>query len=90
MDLHNGAKQAIVAMELVAKDGFPKAVSRCTLPFTAARYMDHITTDRCVIDVMEEGLVLFEIWKDHTAGEIQAAAESTLLVSPNLKGMGED
>ena len=84
MDLCNGAKQVIVAMELVAKDGSPKVVSRCTLPLTAVRCVDHIVTDRCVIDVTEE------IRKGHTVEEIQAAVEPTLLVSPDLKEMEED
>ena len=90
MDLVNGARKVIVAMELVAKDGSPKVVSRCTLPLTAVKCGNHIVTDRCVIDVTEEGLVLSEIRKGHTVEEIQAAVEPTLLVSPDLKEMEED
>ena len=74
MDLCNGARKVIVAMELVAKDGSPKVVSRCTLPLTAVKCVNHIVTDRCVIDVTEEGLVLSEIRKGHTVEEIQADA----------------
>ena len=90
MDLCNGARKVIVAMELVAKDGSPKVVSRCTLPLTAVKCVNHIVTDRCVIDVTEEGLVLSEIRKGHTVEEIQAAVEPVLLVSPDLKEMEED
>ena len=78
------------AMDLWAKDGSPKGVSRCTLPLTAVKCVNHIVTDRCVIDVTEEGLVLSEIRKGHTVEEIQAAVEPVLLVSPDLKEMEED
>ena len=90
MDLCNGAKNVIVAMELVAKDGSPKIVKECTLPLTAVRCVNHIVTDRCVIDVTGEGLVLSEIRKWHTVEEIQAAVEPQLIISPELKEMEED
>ena len=90
MGLCNGAKNVIVAMELVAKDGSPKIVKECTLPLTAVRCVNHIVTDRCVIDVTGEGLVLSEIRKGHTVEEIQAAVEPKLIVSPDLKEMEED
>lgn len=90
MDLCNGAKQVIVAMELVAKDGSPKVVEKCSLPLTAIHCVDHIVTDRCVIDVTPEGLVLSEIRKGHTVEEIQAAVEPKLLVAPALIEMEED
>ena len=90
MDLCNGAKNVIVAMELVAKDGSPKIVKECTLPLTAVRCVNHIVTDRCVIDVTGEGLVLSEIRKGHTVEEIQAAVEPQLIISPELKEMEED
>ena len=90
MDLCNGAKQVIVAMDLVAKDGSPKIVNQCTLPLTAVRCVNHIVTDRCVIDVPPEGLLLSEIRKGHTVEEIQAAVEPKLLVASNLIEMEED
>lgn len=90
MDLCNGARQVIVAMDLVTKKGEPKIVNRCTMPLTAIRCVDHIVTDRCVIDVTKEGLVLSEIRKGHTVEEIQAAVEPKLLVAPDLIKMEED
>lgn len=90
MDLCNGAKQVIVAMDLVAKDGSPKIVNQCTLPLTAVRCVNHIVTDRCVIDVTPEGLLLSEIRKGHTVEEIQAAVEPKLLVASKLIEMEED
>lgn len=90
MDLCNGARKVIVAMELVAKNGAPKVVNRCTMPLTAIHCVDHIVTDRCVIDVTPQGLLLSEIRKGHTVEEIQAAVEPKLLVAPNLIEMEED
>ena len=90
MDLCNGARQVIVAMELTAKDGAPKIVERCSFPLTAVKCVDHIVTERCVIDVTKEGLVLSELRKGHTVEEIQAAVEPALIISPALKEMEED
>ena len=90
MDLCNGARQVIVAMELTTKDGKPKIVNRCTFPLTAAGCVNHIVTERCVIDVTTYGLVLSELRKNCTISEIQSAVEPTLMISPVLKEMEEN
>ena len=89
MDLVNGAKQVIIAMELCTKDGSPKIVNECTFPYTGRRCVDHIVTERCVIDVTPQGLVLSELRRGHTVEEIQSAVEPTLIISPDLKEMEE-
>lgn len=89
MDLCNGAKTVIVAMDLTAKDGSPKIVSQCTLPLTGLKCVDHIVTELCVIDVTEEGLVLQEVRRGHTPEEIQSKVEPALVVPPDLKEMEE-
>ena len=90
MDLCNGARNVIVAMDLTTKDGQPKIVNQCSFPLTAVRCVNHIVTERCVIDVTAEGLVLSELRKGHTVEEIQAAVEPALIISPALKEMEED
>ncbi len=90
MDLCNGARNVIVAMELTTKDGKPKIVNECSFPLTAVHCVDHVVTERCVIDVTKEGLVLSEIRKGHTVEEIQAAVEPKLIVAPDLIEMEED
>lgn len=89
MDLCNGAKTVIVAMDLTTKDGSPKIVSQCTLPLTGLKCVDHIVTELCVIDVTVEGLVLREVRRGHTPEEIQSKVEPALMVPPDLKEMEE-
>ena len=87
MDLCNGAKKVIVAMELCTKDGRPKIVSRCTYPLTAVHCVDHIVTDYGVIDVTEQGLLLSEIAPNISPKQVQALIEPHLMISESLKIM---
>ena len=89
MDLVNGVKKVIVAMELCTKDGKAKVVNECTLPLTGLRCVDHIVTELCVIDVTDDGLVLKEVRKGHTAEEIQSLVEPKLIISGDLAQMPE-
>ncbi len=89
MDLCNGAKQVIVAMELCTKNGDKKILNECTLPLTAVHCVDHIVTEKCVIDVTDEGLVLKEVRKGYTPGDIQALVEPELIIPEDLKVMEE-
>ncbi len=87
MDLCNGVKQVIVAMELTTRDGSPKIVNKCTLPLTGTRCVNHIVTECCVIDVTPQGLLLSEIRDGYSVDEIQAKVEPKLLIPQTLKRM---
>lgn len=89
MDLVNGARKVIVAMEHCTKDGRPKIVKECSLPYTGRRCVNHIVTELCVIDVTDDGMVLREIRKGHTVADIQTKVEPALIISSDLREMEE-
>jgi acetate CoA/acetoacetate CoA-transferase beta subunit len=89
MDLCNGAKQVIVAMELTTKQGKPKIVNTCSFPLTALHCVDHIVTEQCVIDVTPEGLVLREVRQGITPERIQEQVEPKLIIPEDIAVMEE-
>lgn len=87
MDLVVGAKKVIVAMEHTTKDGNPKILKKCNLPLTACNQVNLIITNKAVIEVSPEGLVLQEIAPNLTVEQVQQATEAELRVSESLKVM---
>ncbi|NLC13837.1 MAG: CoA transferase subunit B [Chloroflexi bacterium] len=86
MDLLNGAKKVIVAMEHTAK-GAHKLLKQCTLPLTAVNAVDLIFTEMGVIEVTAKGFVLIEQNPEYSLEQIREATGADLIISMNLKQM---
>ncbi len=84
MDLVHGAQQIIVIMEHVTRDGEPKILKECTLPLTGKGVVNKIITDRAVIEVTENGLVLLEVADGFTVEDVVNSTEAELTVSEKL------
>ena len=62
-------------------------MKECTLPLTAAGPVNMIITERGVMDITLEGIVLRELHPEFTVEDVQAATEAKLIISPDLKPM---
>ena len=89
MDLVAGARRVIIAMEHTTKDGQPKILTKCTLPLTGVKVVNNIVTEMAYMTVTPEGLLLEEVAPGLTADDVQRATAAKLIVSPNLKTMGD-
>ncbi|MYL32859.1 3-oxoacid CoA-transferase subunit B [Pontibacillus yanchengensis] len=84
MDIVHGAKKIVIIMDHVNKHGEPKILKQCHLPLTGKGVVNRIITDRAVIDVEKDGLVLVEIAEGWTVEEIKESTEAELTVSSKL------
>lgn len=85
MDLVHGAKRIVVVMDHVNKAGQPKILNNCSLPLTGKQVVNRIITDRAVIDITPEGLLLVEVAEGCTIEDIRGATEPPLLLSETLQ-----
>lgn len=83
MDLVAGAKKVIVAMQHTAK-GAVKILKHCTLPLTAVGKVSLIVTEKAVIEVTPQGLLLREIMPGSSLEDIQANTDADLLLADGL------
>lgn len=87
MDLLDGTKKVILAMEHTAK-GRAKILKKCRLPLTAKGQVNLIITEMCVMEVRKgKGLVVTELNPAFTKEDVIANTEATLTFAEDLKPM---
>lgn len=86
MDLCAGAKEIIVAT-LHSNRGKPKILKSCTIPVTALHAVKKIVTEKALIEVTAEGLVLKAYNPMFSVEEIIRETEAPLIIDKDLKKM---
>lgn len=87
MDLVAGARNVIVAMQHVAKDGSSKVLPECTLPLTGVGVVKKIVSELAVIEVTPQGLVLRERAPGVSAEDIRKATAAKLTIPADVPEM---
>ncbi|MES2798035.1 MAG: 3-oxoacid CoA-transferase [Bacteroidota bacterium] len=91
MDLVASAKNIIVAMQHVSKDGKSKLLKNCTLPITGINCVKKIVTELAVLEVLPEGgFKLLETAPGVSSEEVQKATEGKLIVEGTIPEMKFD
>ena len=88
MDLVASAKNIIVAMQHVSKDGKSKLLKSCSLPITGINCVKKIVTELAVLEVLPEGgFKLMELAPGVSVEDVKAATEGRLVVEGNIPTM---
>lgn len=88
MDLVASAKNIIVAMQHVSKDGKSKLLKNCSLPITGIHCVKKIVTELAVLEIMSEGgFKLLETAPGVSVEDIQKATEGKLIIEGEIPEM---
>jgi 3-oxoacid CoA-transferase subunit B len=88
MDLVASAKNIIVAMQHVNKEGESKLLSKCTLPLTGVSCVKKIVTELAVLDILPQGgFKLIERAPGVSIEEIKAATLGKLVIEGEIPEM---
>ena len=88
MDLVASAKNIIVAMQHVSKDGKSKLLKNCSLPITGLHCVKKIVTELAVLEVLPEGgFKLLETAPNVTVEDVKKATEGRLVIEGDIPEM---
>ncbi len=88
MDLVASAKNIIVAMQHLNKDGESKLLKKCSLPITGLNCVKKIVTELAVLEVLPEGgFKLLETAPGVSVEDVQNATEGKLVIGDDVVEM---
>jgi 3-oxoacid CoA-transferase B subunit len=87
MDLVANAKQLIIAITHVSKEGQPKLVQKLTYPTSGIRYAEKIITEKGVFVIRNGQMLLQEMAEDSSLEEIKKTTGAHFEVMRELKTM---
>jgi 3-oxoacid CoA-transferase len=88
MDLVASAKNIIVAMQHISKDGKSKLLKNCSLPLTGIGCVKKIVTELAVLEVLPEGgFKLLETAPNITVEDVKKATEGKLIIEGVISEM---
>ena len=88
MDLVASAKNIIVAMQHVNREGASKLLKKCSLPLTGIGCVKKVVTELAVLDVLPEGgFKLLERAPGVSVEEIKNATEGKLIIEGDIPEM---
>ena len=89
MDIVAGTKEVIIATTLTAKDGSAKLVRECTLPLTAVGVVTTVVTEKCIVDVTEDGFLVKALFPGVTKEEVAEAIDADVTFAKDMGVMVE-
>lgn len=87
MDLVTGVKQVIVGMLHASKNGKPKLVPACDLPYTGVNVVDMVVTEWCVMRFIERKMTLCELAPEIDMDDLREITEADFAVSTEVSVM---
>lgn len=87
MDLVASAKNIIVAMQHVNKEGESKLLTFCSLPLTGVSCVKKIVTELAVLDITPQGFRLLERAPGISTEQIKNATQGRLIVEGDIPEM---
>jgi 3-oxoacid CoA-transferase subunit B len=87
MDLVASAKNIIVAMQHVNKEGESKLLTVCSLPLTGVSCVNKIVTELAVLDITPQGFRLLERAPGISTEQIKNATQGRLIIDGDIPEM---
>ena len=87
MDILAGTKKVIIATTFAAKNGTPKIMKKCTLPYTALRCVTKVVTEKCIMEICGGRFRVVAMYPGVTKEELSEQAEAELVFADEMGTM---